>query len=343
MQVIDPQAPPTITPPPAPALRDTPTTPPRLLDQVRAACRTAHYSLRTEQAYTHWIKRYILWSGKRHPRDMGSAEVSAFLTHLANDLDVSASTQNQALAALLYLYKTVLGIQLPWMDDIVRAKRPQRLPCVLTQAEVRAVLAHTSGTPGLVLHLLYGTGMRLMEALRLRVKDVDLTRCEILVREGKGNKDRVTMLPATLVDSMRAQLADRRRLHDIDLSAGMADVDLPHALARKYPKAAQEFGWQYVFGAPDYSTDPRTGVIRRHHLHEVNIQRAMRRAVKAAGVDKPAHCHTLRHSFATHLLERGTDIRTVQELLGHSDVSTTMIYTHVLNKGARGVVSPLDA
>lgn len=315
---------------------------PKLLDRVRIAVRAKHYSLATERSYVQWVKRFILWSGKRHPATMGAAEVTAYLTHLSVDREVSSSTQNQALSALLFLYREVLDVQLPWLDNLVRAKPSKHLPAVLSQDEVRRLLAKTSGTPGLILTLLYGTGMRLMEAMRLRVKDVDIERRTITIREGKGSKDRTTMLPEQLVKPMREQLDARRKLHDIDLSRGMADVEMPHALERKFPNAGKQFAWQFVFPSPGYCTCPRTGVIRRHHLHEVNVQRAMRRALIAAGIDKRATVHTLRHSFATHLLESGSDIRTVQELLGHNDVSTTMIYTHVLNRGGRGTVSPLD-
>lgn len=315
---------------------------PRLLDQMRAAIRVKHYSMRTEQTYLGWVRQFIRWSGMRHPADMGAAEVEAFLSMLANQRDVAASTQNQALSALLFLYKHVLGVDLPWLDGISRAKKPARLPVVLTQAEVSAVLAHTRGTSGLVIRLLYGTGMRLMEALRLRVKDIDFGANIILVRDGKGGKDRVVPLPASLLQPLRDQLAARLKMHHVDLARGRVDVELPHALWKKYPNAPKEWAWQYVFAAADYSTDPRTGVVRRHHLHEKGIQRAMRQAVIAADIHKPASCHTLRHSFATHLLEAGSDIRTVQELLGHSDVSTTMIYTHVVKRGAAGAISPLD-
>ena len=315
---------------------------PKLLDRMVAAIRVKHYSLATERTYVHWVKRFIFFHGKRHPADMGAAEVEAFLSALATELEVSASTQNQAMHAILFLYKEVLGVKLPWLDGITRAKVSKRLPSVLTVAEVQALLRHVSGTNGLIIRLLYGTGMRIKECLRLRIKDVDLVRGEIIVREGKGGKDRVTMLPASLVPALTEHIAERRRWHDIDLAKGMADVELPDAIERKYPKAGAEWAWQYIFAAPGYSTDPRTGVVRRHHWCERNIQRAVRTASHAAGISKLVHPHSLRHSFATHLLEAGYDIRTVQELLGHSDVSTTMIYTHVLNRGGRGIVSPLD-
>ncbi len=316
--------------------------PPRLLDQVRERIRVKHYSLRTEEQYVHWIKRFILFHGKRHPREMGAAEVEAFLSDLAVNGHVAASTQNQALSALLFLYREVLGIELPWLDNVTRAKRPRRLPVVLTPGEVRAVLDRMDGVYGLMARILYGTGMRLMECVRLRVKDVDFGRGEILVRDGKGAKDRVTMLPASLVAPLEAHLARRRVIYEDDLRDGRAGVWLPDALARKYPNAATEWGWQYVFCSGSHSVDPRTGALRRHHVDEKLLQRAMKKAVAAARLAKPATPHTLRHSFATHLLEGGHDIRTVQELLGHADVATTMIYTHVLNKGGRGVTSPLD-
>ena len=345
MQVLDPPTLAAVTPTPALAQRDTPSQPPKLLDQLRAACRVNHYSLRTEQAYVHWVRRYILWAGKRHPATLGGAECEAFLSHLATDGDVSQSTQRQALSALLFLYRRVLGVDLPWLDNVTRARERKHLPVWLTQREVGRLWAHSppaSEPVGLALRLLYGTGMRLLECLRLRVQDVNLDALEITVRDGKGGKDRVTMLPRSLLAPLKRQLATRAAWHAIDLAKGMADVHLPHALARKYPHAGRQLGWQYVFAAEQYSTDPRTGVVRRHHLSEKTVQRAMARAVRAAGIHKPATPHTLRHSFATHLLESGSDIRTVQELLGHSDVSTTMIYTHVLNRGGRGTVSPLD-
>ena len=319
-----------------------PAKPIRLLDQVRNRICVKHYSRSTEKTYIYWIKFYIHFHGLKHPQDMGAPEVEAFLSHLATVRDVAAGTQNQAMHAILFLYKEVLGVELPWLNSITKAKPSQRLPTVLTQAEAQALLKHTSGLPGLVIRLLYGTGMRLMEGLRLRVKDIDFERRQITIRAGKGDKDRVTMLPASLIEPLQARLTERRKMHDIDLARGMADVELPHALERKYRNAGKEFGWQYVFAAADYSTDPRTGVIRRHHIHEKTIQRNVKQAAQKAGINQPTHPHTLRHSFATHLLEAGYDIRTVQELLGHSDVSTTMIYTHVVNRGGRGVVSPLD-
>jgi integron integrase len=315
---------------------------PKLLDQVRDRIRVKHYSIRTETQYVQWIRRFILFHGKRHPRDLGAPEVEAFLTHLAVEGNVAAATQNQALSALLFLYREVLEIELPWLDKVTRAKRPRHLPVVLTRDEVRAVLDKMEGVYGLLARLLYGTGMRLMEVIRLRVKDVEFTRGEILVRDGKGAKDRVTMLPESVKADLRVHLAWRRELFEQDKLAGKASVYLPDALARKYPNAPMEWGWQYVFPSGSYSIDPRSGEERRHHLDEKLLQRAMKRAVNAAGLAKPATPHTLRHSFATHLLERGQDIRTIQELLGHKDVATTMIYTHVLNKGGHGVTSPLD-
>ena len=315
---------------------------PRLLDRVRDRIRVKHYSLRTEQAYVDWIRRFIGFHGKRHPLTMGASEVEAFLSHLAVERTVASATQNQAKAALLFLYGEVLGVELPWLDGVVQAKASQRLPVVLTRDEVAQVLRRLDGVHRLVASLLYGAGLRVLEALRLRVKDVDFVRREIVVRDGKGGKDRVTMLPRDAVRPLRAQLLEVRVLHQRDLDDGLGAVWLPHALARKTPNAATDWGWQYVFPARDLSTDPRDGVVRRHHLSDQAIQRAARQAARAADIAKPATPHTLRHSFATHLLEAGYDIRTVQELLGHSDVSTTMIYTHVLNRGGRGVVSPLD-
>ncbi len=316
---------------------------PKLLEQVRDRLRLKHYSLRTEAAYVGWIKRYIFFHGKRHPREMGKAEVEAFLTSLAVERNVSASTQSQALAALLFLYGEVLGIELPWLDEITRAKKPVRLPTVLTREETMALLSMIGDAElHLVTSLLYGSGLRLLEGLRLRVKDVDLARNEIVVRDGKGGKDRVTMVPQQLAAPLRAQIARARLVHEADLARGRGEVWLPDALAVKYPNAARAFGWQYVFPAAGFSADPRSGEVRRHHLDEKRVQRAVKAAALKAGLVKPVSPHTLRHSFATHLLEGGYDIRTVQELLGHADVSTTMIYTHVLNRGGRGVTSPLD-
>ena len=315
---------------------------PRLLDQVRGKIRLKHYSIRTEQAYLDWIKRFICHFGKRHPNEMGAREVEAFLTWLAVEGRVAASTQNQAKSALLFLYREVLGADLPWLENVEQAKTPKRLPVVLTQAEVQALLSGLSGTHWLVASLLYGAGMRLMEALRLRVKDVELSRKEILIRDGKGAKDRVTMLPAALVTPLKAHLLKVKALHDQDIAEGFGEVYLPHALDKKYLSAAREWGWQYVFPSGNRAVDPRSGVVRRHHVQDQAVQRAVKQAVRDAGLVKLATPHTLRHSFATHLLQSGYDIRTVQELLGHSDVSTTMIYTHVLNRGGRGVQSPLD-
>ena len=315
---------------------------PKLLDQVRGKIRLKHYSIRTEQAYVDWIRRFILFFGKQHPRELGAAEVEQFLTHLAVEGNVAASTQSQAKSALLFLYREVLDNELPWLDNVERAKVPKRLPVVLTREEVMAVLTRLEGTHWLVASLLYGTGLRIMEALRLRVKDVEFSRKEILVRDGKGFKDRVTMLPVALAAPLAEHLKRVKALHEQDLAAGRGAVYLPYALERKYPGAGRDWAWQYVFPSAGLSEDPRTGIVRRHHLQDQAVQRAMRQAVRDAGVDKPATPHTLRHSFATHLLEGGYDIRTVQELLGHADVSTTMIYTHVLNKGGRGVTSPLD-
>jgi integron integrase len=314
----------------------------RLLDRVREAIRTRHLSPRTEEAYVFWIRRYIVFHGRRHPSELGAPEVTRFLSNLATAGRVSASTQNQALSALLFLYRWVLNVNLPWLDGLVRAKRPARVPVVLSREEVGAVLTHLDSARWLMAALLYGAGLRLLECLHLRVKDVDLARGEILVRAGKGNRDRRTMLPQTIRRHLAAQLTEVRDLHERDLARGAAFVALPHALARKYPNASRELGWQWVFPAARIHRDSETGELRRHHYHESALQRAVKQAVAQAGIIKPGGCHTFRHSFATHLLEDGYDIRTVQELLGHRDVRTTMIYTHVLNRGGRGVVSPVD-
>jgi len=320
---------------------DTPEAP-RLLDRVRDRIRLKHYSIRTEQAYSDWIKRFIRFHGKRHPADLGATEVEIFLTHLAVERCVAASTQNQAKSALLFLYREVLEVELPWLDGVEKAKASMHLPVVLTPEEVSRVLMRLQGTHRLIGRLLYGTGLRIMEALRLRTKDVEFSRREILVRDGKGGKDRVTMLPRGVAAPLRRHLVAVQTLHQDDLKAGFGSVWLPHALAHKYPTAGRDWAWQYVFPAGHRSTDPRSGIERRHHVSDQAFQRAMRQAVRETGIVKLATPHTLRHSFATHLLETGYDIRTVQELLGHRDVSTTMIYTHVLNRGGRGVISPLD-
>lgn len=316
---------------------------PRLLDQLREALRVRHYSLRTEDAYAEWVRRFILFQGKRHPREMGLGEVRAFLNHLAVERGVAASTQNQAKSALLFLYRHVLDMELPWLTEVVQAKRSTRLPVVLTVGEVRMLFGQMEGTMALVAHLLYGTGMRLMEGLCLRVKDVDFELREILVRNGKGGKDRVTMLPDALVPALEAHLMKVKALHGQDLATGFGEVLLPNALADKYPAAARAWGWQWVFPSALRSVDPRSGVVRRHHLHPESVQKAVRLAARMAEMVKPVTPHVLRHSFATHLLQGGHDIRTVQELLGHKEVETTMIYTHVLNRGGHGVLSPLDS
>jgi integron integrase len=317
--------------------------PRKLLEQVSDRLRVGHYSLRTEKTYLAWIKRFILFHDKRHPKDMGKPEIEAFLTHLAVDRHVAASTQNQALNATLYLYREVLEIDLPWMDDVVRAKRPERVPEVLSKQEVGRLLAQLDDTYKLMACLLYGSGLRLMEVIRLRVKDVDFDYQQIVVRDGKGAKDRVTPLPSSVTTELKAQLDYVARQHRDDLKGGYGAVYLPNALSTKYPNAEHELAWQYVFPSSRLSRDPRSGAIRRHHVNEKGLQQAVKRAVRRAGINKKASCHTLRHSFATHLLERGSDIRTVQELLGHKNVQTTMLYTHVLKRGGRGVVSPLDA
>jgi integron integrase len=315
---------------------------PKLLDRLRHACRVRHYSLRTEDAYHDWCRRFILFHGKRHPADMGAAEINQFLTHLAVDRQVSASTQNQAFSGLLFLYKHVLEADPGVVAGAIRASRPKRLPVVLTKAEVRRVLDRLDDPYRLVGDLLYGSGLRLLECLRLRVKDLDFSRHELTVRQGKGDKDRVTVLPAAVAADLTDHLEKVRRLHEKDVADGFGSVYLPHAIGRKLPRAATEWVWQWVFPSAVRGVDPRSEVERRHHLHAGSVSRAVTAAVRASGIGKRATCHSFRHSFATHLLGAGYDIRTVQELLGHDDVSTTMIYTHVLNRGGRGVKSPLD-
>jgi len=317
--------------------------PRRLFNEVQLRIRARHMSYRTEKTYLHWIRRFIRFHDRRHPRSMGAQEVEKFLTSLAVKNQVSASTQNQALAAILFLYRDVLEIKLPWLTDVVRAKRPQHLPVVLTRGEVKRVLERVSGLEWLVVSLLYGTGMRLGESVQLRVKDVDLARREILIRDAKGQKDRVTMLPDALIPHLKAQLEQARSLFERDRRETRPGVSLPFALKRKYPDAATSWAWYWLFPSPSFSIDPYSQALSRHHLYSQNVQRAVKLAVRAAGIEKPVSCHTFRHCFATHLLEDGYDIRTVQELLGHSDVKTTMIYTHVLNRGGKGVRSPLDA
>jgi integron integrase len=315
---------------------------PRLLDRVREALRLRHYSDSTEQAYVHWVRRFILFHGVRHPKEMGKEQVAAFLSHLATALHVAASTQNQALCALIFLYSTVLGMDIGIVEGVVRAKRPRRLPVVLTPDEVRAVFRFLEKEVLLICRILYGSGMRLLEVLRMRVKDVDFARHEITVRDGKGQKDRVTMLPTSCVDELRAHLERVRKQHEADLARGLGRAALPYALARKYRNADRERAWQYVFPSSTHYRDRVTGLEHRHHLHETVIQREVKAAVRHAGLTKPATPHVFRHSFATELIRSGYDIRTVQELLGHQDVSTTMIYVHVLNRGGRGVQSPAD-
>jgi integron integrase len=327
-----PLAPPTLPPIQAP----------RLLDQLRERIRYLHYSMSTEDAYVHWCKAFIRFHGRQHPKDLGGADVEAFLTWLASERQVAPATHKQALSALLFLYTKVLGMNLPWMQDIGRPRIKRRLPVVLSRDEVAAVFRHLDGEHRLFAQLLYGTGLRLTEGLQLRIKDVDFAHNAIIVREGKGGKDRIVMLPQALLTGLRGQLA---RAHDIWLADQAADhggVELPHALERKYPRAGASWAWFWVFPQATHSTDPRSGVVRRHHLYDQTFQRAFKKAVSLAGIAKPATPHTLRHCFATHLLQSGSDIRTVQDLLGHADVATTMIYTHVLNLGGNAVRSPLD-
>ncbi len=315
---------------------------PRLLQQVRDAIRRKHYSPRTEDSYVHWIKRFVYFHGKRHPAELGEAGVTAFLNHLARDRKVAAATQNQALSALLFLYREVMGQPLAWLDDVDRAKRPVRTPTVLTRAEVSSILDQLNGARWIMAGLLYGAGLRLRECLKLRVKDVDFGYGQIFVRDGKGAKDRVTMLPGAVIAPLQQHLVRARALHERDLAAGYGGVELPDALRLKFPRAERDWGWKFVFPSYKLSVDKSSGEIRRHHVYENYLIRAVKQAARSSGITKHVSCHTFRHSFATHLLESGYDIRTVQELLGHQSVETTMIYTHVMNKGGRGVRSPLD-
>ena len=315
---------------------------PRLLEQVKNAIQIRHYSIRTEQAYIYWIKKYIYFHNKKHPKEMGDVEITAFLSHLASVRNVSASTQNQALNALVFLYRKVLDIEVGVFKDLVRAKKPKRLPVVLSHDEAIEVLNHIDGMNGVMANLLYGSGLRLMECVRLRIKDIDYKFKQITVRNGKGKKDRVTLLPETLIEPLKEAIGHAKNIHQLDLSEGFGEVYLPYALARKYTNAARETGWQYIFPASKRANDPRSNTIRRHHVSETVLQKAVKIAVRKTNIVKPASCHTFRHSFATRLLEKGTDIRTVQELLGHENVSTTEIYTHVLNINKRGVLSPVD-
>jgi integron integrase len=315
---------------------------PKLLDQVRQAIRTRHYTPKTEESYVHWIKRFIFFHNRRHPVEMSEKEIAQFLSSLASELHVSAATQNQALNAILFLYRDVLRKEIGYVDGVIRAKRPHRLPVVLTRQEVKSILDALDRSHWLMVMLLYGTGLRLMECLQLRVKDIDFTTNQIVVRAGKGDKDRHTMLPAAVKEPLAKHLEIIKEQHRRDLERGLGRVALPNALERKYPNAGKEWGWQWVFPATSHYTDRETGEQRRHHLHESVLQKIVKQAVRKTGLAKPATPHTFRHSFATHLLEDGYDIRTVQELFGHRDVSTTMIYTHVLNRGGRGVNSPAD-
>jgi integron integrase len=315
---------------------------PRLLDQVRDAIGKRHYSYRTEKQYVGWIRRFIHFHGLRHPATLGGPEVEGYLSYLATQRNVASATQAQALAAILFLYKHVLGVELPWLNNVTRARRPKRLPVVLSRAEARRVLGNLHGDYWLVASLLYGSGLRLLEALRLRIKDLNLERRCLMVRDGKGAKDRVTLIPVVLVDPLHARLKLLRIAHETAIAAGYGGVELPHALGQKYPRAHLEWGWQYLFPASAPSRDPRSGAWRRHHLHEQSVQRVVREAVRKAQLSQPASCHTFRHCFATHLLDDGADIRTVQELMGHASVKTTQIYTHVLNRGGIAARSPLD-
>lgn len=315
----------------------------KLLDRMRRVLRTGHYSYRTEQAYVHWVRRYIRFHRLRHPREMGKRHVEAFLTHLAVDRNVAPSTQNLALNSILFLYQRVLELELPWLDNVVRARRKTNLPVVLDRSEIRAILAVLPAPHDQIVGLLYGSGLRVSEALRLRIKDVDFQRRELLVRDGKGAKDRVTVLAESSLPAMKVQVDKALAVAGIDRAQGRGGVHLPHALNRKYPNARFEPPWQWVFPARSLSTDPRSGLLRRHHLLAQSVQRAVKKAAQRAALHKRVTCHAFRHSFATHLLEAGADIRTIQQLLGHSDVRTTMIYTHVINRGGLGARSPMDA
>lgn len=315
---------------------------PRLLDQVINSLRLRHYSLRTQESYSQWIKRFILFHKKRHPNEMGKVEVEAYLTHLAVKRNVSASTQNQALSAILYLYKHVLEQDIEWIENVVRAKRPKFLPTVLSKSEVKCLLDEMNGTYQLIAQLLYGAGLRLMEVMRLRIQDINFEYNQIIIRSGKGNKDRVSILPNNVVDKLKLHILKAKELHIKDLQDGFGEVYLPYALNRKYPNAGRESRWQYIFPSSKRSIDPESGKTRRHHLYERNLTRAVKKAANSINLDRKVSSHTFRHCFATHLLESGSDIRTVQELLGHKDVKTTQIYTHVMKKGSSWVKSPLD-
>ena len=316
---------------------------PRLLDAVRAAVRVRHYSIRTEKAYVHWIRKFVFFHGLRHPRDMGGPEITAFLNHLAVHEKVSASTQNQALCAIVFLYKHVLNKEPDKFEGLVWAKKPRHLPVVFTREEVRSILSQLDGVYWMMATLLYGAGLRLRECLELRIKDIDFDYNQIFIRDAKGEKDRIVPLPQKLKPPLKSQMEKVKRLHEQDVKDGYDSVYMPYALEKKYPHAGKEPAWKYVFPAHQISTDPRSGIRRRHHLYETVLQKAVKTAIRKAGIVKHAGCHTLRHSFATHLLEDGYDIRTIQELLGHNDVKTTMIYTHVLNKGGLAVRSPADS
>lgn len=315
---------------------------PRLLVQVKNAIQVRHYSIRTEQAYLHWVKRYIYFHNKKHPKEMGDIEITEFLSHLASKKNVSASTQNQALNALVFLYRKVLDVEVGVFKELVRAKKPKRLPVVMTHEEATEVLSHIQGMTGVMANLLYGAGLRLMECVRLRIKDIDFKFKQITVRSGKGNKDRVTLLPDAIIPDLKEAIRHATNIHQLDLNEGYGAVYLPYALARKYKNAPKETGWQYIFPASKRAIDPRSNVIRRHHISETVLQKAVKAAIRKTNITKPASCHTFRHSFATRLLQKGTDIRTVQEYLGHANVSTTEVYTHVLNINKRGVISPID-